>query len=218
MIPVKDTIPSKGVPFVTIGIITLNLVLFFQEIKLGPEFIQVYSVSPYDIFSYLVGGNGSFADIHKAIFISGFLHGGYLHIFFNMLFLYVFGPAVEKAFGTLRYIIFYIFAIFVSFYTHCFIHLYSHIPVIGASGAIAAVMGAYLVFYPKARIITIIPIIFFIEIVEVPAIFFMLGWFILQWTNGCVRIENITNIAWWSHIGGFAMGVIVGAKHRWHTR
>lgn len=218
MIPVKDTVTSQGIPFATTSIIVVNLVLFYQEVKYGQQFILPLSVSPYDIYLYLVEDKGSFLGIHKAIFVSGFLHGGYLHIFFNMLFLYVFGPAVEKAFGTARYVLFYITAVFVSFYTYCLVHPETHIPIIGASGAIAAVMGAYLIFYPRARIVTIVPIIFFIEIIEVPAVFFMLGWFILQWANGCARIENTTHIAWWSHIGGFTMGLIFSARYKWYTR
>ncbi len=218
MIPVKDTVASKGIPFATISIIMANLALFYREVKSGQQFILQFSVSPYDIYTYLVNGTGSFFELHKAIFVSGFLHGGYIHIFFNMLFLYVFGPAVEKAFGVTRYVLFYTAALFVSFYTYCLVHPVSHIPIIGASGAIAAVMGAYLIFYPRARIVTIVPIIFFIEIIEVPAVFFMLGWFILQWANGCARIEGTTHIAWWSHIGGFTMGLVFSARFKWHTR
>ncbi|MCD6569554.1 MAG: rhomboid family intramembrane serine protease [Deltaproteobacteria bacterium] len=214
MIPVRDTIASKGIAFITLSLIMLNAVVFIEEVRIGPEIIQLYSASPLDILMWLTKGKGNLIGIHKAIFISGFMHGGYIHFFGNMLFLYVFGPGVEKAFGRLRYALFYCIAIFVAFYTHAIIYPHSDIPIIGASGAIAAVMGSYLIFYPRARVVTIIPIFFFIEIVKIPSVIFMIGWFILQGANGLLSIGTQTPIAWWAHIGGFIMGVLVGLRYR----
>ena len=214
MIPIRDTTTSKGIPFVTLSLIMLNAAMFIEEIARGPEIIQLYSASPLDVLMWITKGNGSLFSIHKAIFVSGFIHAGYIHFLGNMLFLYVFGPGVEGAFGRLRYAVVYCLAIFVAFYTHTAIYPHSHIPVIGASGAIAAVMGSYLVFYPRARIVTIIPIFFFIKIVEVPSVIFILGWFILQGANGYLSIGSQTSIAWWAHIGGFIMGALVGLRYR----
>jgi membrane associated rhomboid family serine protease len=214
MIPIRDTTTSKGIAFVTLGLIMLNTAMFVEEITIGHEIIQLYSVCPLDVLIWLTKGNGSIISIHKAIFVSGFIHAGYIHFLGNMLFLYVFGPGVERAFGRLRYAVVYCIAIFVAFYTHTAIHPHSHLPVIGASGAIAAVMGSYLIFYPRAKIVTIIPIFFFIKIVKVPSIIFILGWFILQGVNGYLSIGSQTSIAWWAHIGGFTMGALVGLRYR----
>ncbi len=213
MIPVKDT-NTRGIGFVTIGLIMANIIVFVEEVINGPSIIELYSVAPLDIVRWFTLGKGSFIALHKKIFISGFMHGGYIHFAGNMLFLYVFGPGVEKAFGRLRYILFYFIAIFVAFYAHTFFNAHSDIPVIGASGAIAAIMGAYLIFHPKARIMTIVPLLFIIKVAEIPAVIFMAGWFILQSANGYLSIGMQTSIAWWAHIGGFVMGVVVGIRHR----
>ena len=215
MIPVRDTSVSRGFAPATALIILINFGMFLEELNIGREIFQLFSISPYDIYRYLTKGSGTFLDLHWSILVAGFMHGGYIHLFGNMIFLSVFGPAVEKRIGIIRYVIFYISAIFVSFYAHTLFYHTSPIPVVGASGAIAAVMGSYLIFNPKAKIMTIVPLLFFIEVIEIPSIVFMLVWFALQGANGYLSINSQPTIAWFSHIGGFFMGVIVGMHLRW---
>jgi membrane associated rhomboid family serine protease len=215
MIPVRDTSVSRGFAPVTALIILINFGVFLEELHIGEEIFQLFSISPSDIYLYLTKGKGNILGIHWAILVSGFMHGGYIHLFGNMIFLSVFGPAVEKRIGVIRYILFYLISIFVSFYAHALFYPTSPIPVVGASGAIAAVMGSYLVFNPKARILTIIPLLFIIEVIEIPSVVFMLVWFTLQGANGYLSIHSHTTIAWFSHIGGFIMGLVAGIHLRW---
>ena len=215
MIPVRDTSVSRGFAPATALFILINFGVFVEEIRIGEQIFQLFSISPFDIYRYLTKGQGTFLDLHLSILAAGFMHGGYIHLFGNMIFLSVFGPAVEKRIGIIRYVIFYLSAIFVSFYAHTIFYPTSPVPVVGASGAIAAVMGSYLVFNPKAKILTIIPLLFFIEVIEIPSIVFMLVWFSLQGANGYLSIHSHTTIAWFSHIGGFLMGVVVGIHLRW---
>ncbi|MDT8273027.1 MAG: rhomboid family intramembrane serine protease, partial [Desulfomonilia bacterium] len=145
----------------------------------------------------------------------GFMHGGYIHLLGNLLFLSVFGPALEKRIGRRTFFLFYLLSIFVAFYSHVLVHPHSPLPLVGASGAIAAVMGAYLVFFPRGKILTILPLIFMIEIVEIPSVIFMLVWLLLQSANGYLSIGSTTSVAWFSHIGGFIMGLFMAIKFRW---
>ena len=215
MIPVRDTSVSRGFAPATALIILINFGMFIEELHIGEQIFQLFSVSPLDIYRYLTKGSGTFLDLHWSILVAGFMHSGYIHLFGNMIFLSVFGPAVEKRIGIIRYILFYLSAVFVSFYAHTIFYPTSPVPVIGASGAIAAAMGSYLVFNPKAKILTIIPLLFFIEVIEIPSVVFMLVWFTLQGANGYLSIHSQTTIAWFSHIGGFLMGVIIGMHMRW---
>jgi membrane associated rhomboid family serine protease len=143
------------------------------------------------------------------------MHTGYIHLIVNLIFLSVFGPPVEKRLGMIRFMLFYITSIFVAFYAHSIVYAQSPTPVIGASGAIAAVMGAYLIFNPRGRILTIIPLILLLEVVEIPSVIFILVWFAIQGASGYLSIHNQSSVAWFSHIGGFLMGVTVGIHHRW---
>ncbi len=215
MIPVRDTSVSRGFAPATAVIILINLAMFIEELRVGEPMFQLFAVSPSDVYRNLIKGTGNIISIHWQILVSGFMHAGYMHLFGNMVFLSVFGPALEKKIGILRFSIFYLAAVFVSFYTHTVTYPGSEIPVVGASGAIAAVMGAYLIFSPKAKILTIIPLIFFIEVIEIPSVIFILVWFLLQWANGFMSLQDQTTIAWFSHIGGFTMGVIAGIQMKW---
>jgi len=215
MIPIKDASTSKrGWPLITVLVVLANLAMFVEEVRSGPRIFDLYGVSPYDIYVYLTRGTGSLLEIHRSIFVSGFMHGGYIHLCGNMLFLSVFAPAVEKELGWMRFVVFYAAAVLVAFYAHAVVHPHSEVIVVGASGAIAAVMGAYLVLFPSAKIVTLVPILFLIKIVEVPALIFMVGWFALQGANGYLSLGTPTSIAWFAHIGGFLMGLAVGLRHR----
>ncbi len=215
MIPVRDTSMPRGFAPATALIILLNFGMFLEELHIGEGIFGLFGISPLDIYLYLTKGTGNILALHRSILISGFMHAGYIHLFGNMIFLSVFGPAVEKRIGMVRYVLFYLVAIVVSFYTHTIFYPTSAVPVVGASGAIAAVMGAYLVFNPKAKILTIIPLLFLIEVIEIPSVVFILIWFTLQGANGYLSIHSHTTVAWFSHIGGFIMGLIAGANLRW---
>ncbi|HNR50474.1 MAG: Rhomboid family protein [Deltaproteobacteria bacterium ADurb.BinA179] len=215
MIPVRDTSVSRGFAPATAVIILINLAVFVEELRVGEQIFQLYAASPGDVYHYLTKGTGNILAIHWSILVSAFMHAGYIHLLGNMVFLSVFGPALEKRIGIIRYCLFYLAAALVAFYSHAVMYPTSPVPVVGASGAIAAVMGAYLVFNPKARILTIVPLIFLIEVVEIPSIVFMFVWFLLQGANGYLSIHSQTTVAWFSHIGGFLLGLILGINMRW---
>ncbi len=215
MIPVRDNQSSRGLAPVSVALILVNLAVFMAEIHQGERFLRSFSVSPHDLYLYLTAGTGGFFSLHRSILVAGFMHAGWVHLMGNLLFLFVFGPAVEGAFGRPRFALFYLLSIPVAFYAHTVMQPHSPVPVVGASGAIAAVIGAYLVFYPRARIVTILPLLFIIRVVEVPSLIFILGWFALQGANGYLSIGQASGVAWFSHIGGFLLGVGCGVHHRW---
>jgi len=213
VIPVKDT-SSKGFAAFTYIIIIANLAMFFEETRTAGALFDLYGVSPRDIYLNLVSDRGSLLKINLNIFISGFMHAGYVHLFSNMLFLYVFGPSVEKELGWKRYVVFYTAAIFISFYAHALFNHNSNVITVGASGAIAAVMGVFLVLKPGSKITSIIPVFFIIKIAQLPAFVFILIWFALQALSGYLTLGTQTSIAWMAHIGGFATGVLYGITFR----
>jgi membrane associated rhomboid family serine protease len=146
------------------------------------------------------------------LFTSMFMHGGWLHLIGNMLFLYVFGDNIEDRLGHLRYLLFYLLAGLGAAFTQIFINPVSQIPMVGASGAIAGVLGAYILLFPTARILTLIPIFFFIQLVELPAYLFLGIWFIMQLVSGMLSLgigADAGGVAWWAHIGGFATGAVL---------
>ncbi len=214
MIPVRDTSAPRGFAPATACIIILNLAMFLQEIRLGEQIFHMFRASPADIAAYLIMGTSDFLKIHLSILASGFIHIGYIHLIGNCIFLSVFGPPLEKNLGIIRFIFFYLSAVFVAFYAHALVNPHSSVPVVGASGAIAAVMGAYLILNPRGRILTLIPLILLLEIIEVPSIIFILIWFILQGIQGYLSMHSHSSVAWFSHIGGFLMGISVGIHHR----
>jgi membrane associated rhomboid family serine protease len=215
MIPVRDTTIARGFAPATSCLILLILAMFIEELRLGEAIFTMFRASPLDIYQYLVQESPPFLSIHLSILASGFMHTGYIHLIVNLIFLSVFGPPVEKRLGVIRFVLFYITSIFVAFYEHSIVYIQSPTPVIGASGAIAAVMGAYLIFNPRGRILTIIPLILLLEVVEIPSVIFILVWFAIQGASGYLSIHNQSSVAWFSHIGGFLMGVTVGIHHRW---
>jgi len=138
-----------------------------------------------------------------------FLHGGFWHLLGNMWSLYIFGDNVEDRLGPFRYLVFYLLCGITSGLSHLLFNFHSNIPTIGASGAIAGVMGAYLILHPNSKILTLIPIIFIPWFIEVPAFFFLGLWFVLQFLNAAGSHGNISGIAWWAHIGGFVFGIVL---------
>jgi membrane associated rhomboid family serine protease len=215
MIPVRDTTVARGFAPMTAFFIILNLAMFFEELKVGEAIFHMFKAAPLDIYQYFMEGSPSFLSIHRSILVSGFMHSGYVHLIGNLIFLSVFGPPVEKRLGAIRFVLFYIASIFLAFYAHVLIYPQSPVPVVGASGAIAAVMGSYLILYPRGRILTIIPLILMLEVVEIPSIIFILIWFFIQSANGYLSIQSQSSVAWFSHIGGFLLGFTIGIHERW---
>jgi len=211
MIPIRDTIPSKNYPVVNNCIIGINVVLYLVQMAQGPDlnrFVYIYGLVPArysipQITSYFTTGQQFFSLLSFM-----FLHGGFWHLLGNMWSLYIFGDNVEDRLGPLRYIVFYLLCGITSGLSHLIFNLNSNIPTIGASGAIAGVMGAYLILHPKAKILTLIPIIFIPWFIEIPAFFFLGFWFVLQFINAAGSHGSIGGIAWWAHIGGFIFGII----------
>jgi membrane associated rhomboid family serine protease len=215
MIPVRDTSVARGFAPATAVLIFINLVVFVEELRVGDGIFGLFAVSPLDVYRYLTKGLGNIVAIHWHILVSAFMHAGYVHLIGNMIFLSVFGPALEKKIGMPKYILFYLGAAIAAFYVHTAVYPTSPVPVVGASGAIAAVMGAYLIFNPKARILTILPLLFFIEVIEIPSVVFILVWFALQGANGYLSVQSHADVAWFSHIGGFVIGVVLGIQMKW---
>lgn len=204
MIPLRDTQPSSTTPVVTIGIILVNILVFLHQISLDPyelnHFIARYAIVP-DRLQY--------SDIFSAMF----MHGGWMHLIGNMWFLWIYGDNVEDVLGHGKYLLFYLLCGFAAAMVHVMIAPYSRVPTLGASGAIAGVMGAYLIKFPHSRIITLVPVFVFLTTMEIPAVFMLLYWFVIQIFSGVgsVGYSNVSRggVAWFAHIGGFVSGVIL---------
>ncbi len=203
MIPLRDIIPSRTTPYVTISIIVANVLVFLFELSLGPavnDFTMSFGLVPA-AFSWV------------AVFTSMFLHAGLLHVGGNMLYLWIFGDNVEDRMGHGRFLAFYLLCGIAAALAQTITAPDSLVPMVGASGAIAGVMGAYFVLYPKSRIVTLVPLFFFFQIIEVPAIFFLGIWFVMQFASGVGSIMTATagnpggGVAFWAHVAGFAAGI-----------
>ncbi|MFC1867932.1 rhomboid family intramembrane serine protease [Thermodesulfobacteriota bacterium] len=172
------------------------------------QFIFTYGLVPARYSVPEIGAYFSFGQQAIAVSSFMFLHGGFWHLLGNMWSLYIFGDNIEDRLGPFRYLLFYLLCGWASGLFHLFINWHSKIPTIGASGAIAGVMGAYLISFPKSRILTLIPIFFIPYFVEIPAFFFLGIWFLLQFLNAAGASAQSGGIAWWAHVGGFISGII----------
>jgi membrane associated rhomboid family serine protease len=202
MIPLRDVIPSRTTPYITITIIALNALAWFYELALPdnllPIFLQVYGVVP--------------ANFHaSALVTSMFLHGSWSHVLGNMWYLWIFGDNVEDRVGHGRFIVFYLLCGFAAAIGQTVMDPESFLPMIGASGAIAGVMGAYFVLYPRSRVLTLIPLIIFWEVIEVPATFLLGFWFLMQlFSAGAIAVTANSaggGVAFMAHVAGFLCGV-----------
>ena len=215
MIPIRDRNPSGTFPYVTIGIITLNIFIFLYELSLGSDlgvFLHQYGVVPAKITYYYRTSDLTLIDTFFPFLSSTFLHGGFFHLIGNMWFLWIFGDNIEDKLGHVKYLLFYILCGTIASSAHVFFNSQSEIPCIGASGAIAAVLGAYMVTFPHARVVTIVPIFFFLQIIELPAVVVLGFWILIQFFSGAVSLTASTSggsIAWWAHVGGFTSGIIL---------
>lgn len=211
MFPISDVIPSRRTPVVTIGLIVLNTLAFLYELSLSDGELD-----------RLVRSAGTVPADFSALdtVTSLFLHGGWLHFLGNMLYLWIFGDNVEDSFGHVRFLLFYVFCGAAAAIAQIVIHPDSTVPMVGASGAIAGVMGAYFVLFPQSRVLAGVFIIFFIDVVEIPAIFFLGIWFLMQLFSGVGSLVDTAEggIAFFAHVGGFAVGVLAGAVARIRAR
>ncbi len=217
MIPIRDANPSRGFPLVNYLIILVCLLVFIYELVLEPyqlnRFFFSYGIVPIRYFRLDVARHFDLTEQLLPFLSSMFIHGGWLHLIGNMWTLYIFGDNVEGALGHLRYLLFYLLCGIVASLLHLFTNPFSPIPTIGASGAIAGVMGAYMRLYPGARVLTLVPIFFFIQLVELPAVIFLGLWFIMQFYSGLLSlasgVSQFGGVAWWAHIGGFIGGMVL---------
>ena len=210
MIPYKDDNPTYRLPYVTIGIIISNILIFLLEIISPPgmeKTVYAYGAVPQYILTF-----EKFQPIHPAVtvFTAMFMHGGVFHLGGNMLYLWIFGNNIEDKLGHLRFIIFYIFCGITAAYSHALIDPHSLTPMIGASGAISGILGAYLLLFPRTGVYTLIFLGFFVQVVKIPALIVIGFWAIVQFINGLVSTGLVKQggVAWFAHIGGFLIGLL----------
>ncbi|MFP5213829.1 MAG: rhomboid family intramembrane serine protease [Acidobacteriota bacterium] len=216
MIPIRDINPSDRTPVVNYLIIMVSAAAFLFELSLGSRleaFLNLFGLVPARYGEPDMVGRYSLA-LQAIPFISSmFLHGGWLHLIGNMWTLYIFGDNIEARLGHVKYLVFYLLSGFAAAFIQIVTNPESTIPTIGASGAIAGVMGAYFVLYPRAKVLTLVPIIFFFTFVELPAFLFLGIWFFMQFLSGTVSMLNETarfsGVAWWAHVGGFVGGIVL---------
>ncbi len=217
MIPVRDTIPSRNPPIVTSLIIAANVIVFIFELMLPEhrlqEFFYLFGIVPkrftHPQWAQFVGFP---IDDYWPFLTSMFLHGGWLHIIGNMWTLWIFGDNVEDRMGPLRFLIFYLLCGIVAGVVHVMTNADSTIPTVGASGAIAGVMGAYLVLFPFSRVIVLVPIFFWPFFFELPAVTFLVLWYLTQLWSGTfalASVQDVGGVAWWAHVGGFVAGLVL---------
>jgi membrane associated rhomboid family serine protease len=203
MIPLRDVIPSRTTPYITVTLIVLNALAWFYELVLPrevlPLFLQIYGVVPAD-FTW------------PSLITSMFLHGSWSHIIGNMLYLWIFGDNIEDQLGHGRFLVFYLLSGVVAAVGQVAMDPSSTLPTIGASGAVAGVMGAYIVLYPRSRVLTLIPLWFYFEIIEIPAVILLGFWFLIQlFSAGAIAATATTGgggIAFMAHVAGFVVGMI----------
>ena len=219
MIPLRDTIPTRSIPLVNGALIAGCVGIFVVQLLAGSgggSLVRAFGFVPARLFHAAELGPGSLSLGVIGLFSSMFLHGGVLHLAGNMLFLWIFGDNVEDALGHGRYLLFYLGSgVFAALLQGVFLTS-SLVPMVGASGAIAGVLGAYFVLYPHARVVTLVPLFFLFPLVEVPAFVFLLLWFLLQFWQGSAALVASGNagaaeggVAWWAHVGGFAAGIVL---------
>ncbi len=231
MIPLKDENPTETFPFVTIALIVVNCLVFFfvgpmvgSKIKLmvlyhgqtvllkGSQAVAfVYGLIPYELFHGVELTPHYHVPVLVNLFTCMFLHGGLLHLGGNMLYLWIFGNNIEDELGHFRFLIFYLLCGLIASLTHAALSPYSKVPMIGASGAISGVLGAYAIRFPWARVKTLIFLFFFITVIDIPAIYFLGFWFLFQFleATSSLGINRAGGVAWFAHVGGFIAGMIL---------
>jgi membrane associated rhomboid family serine protease len=215
MIPLKNLRPRVHFPGVTLALIVVNFIVFFYQLTLDPHalqsFILTYSMIPARAQLALAHSQYTLAQGFVPLFTSMFLHGGWLHIIGNMWFLWLFGPNVEDRLGHIPYLGFYLVCGLGAGIAQTVFSLGSTIPGLGASGAIAGVLGAYVVFFPSSRILTLVTLFFWWFFARLPAVLFIGLWFAVQFFSGLSSLGSaqMGGVAWWAHVGGFLLGMLL---------
>ena len=221
MIPLKDENPIKIIPYITYILIAVNILVFIYELTLNPQqldvFFHLFAVVPVELTASFSG-----VSVHQnvpelaTLITSQFLHASLAHIAFNMLFLWIFGNNIEEQLGSIKYLFFYLACGILAVLAQWFFSAMSEVPSLGASGAIAGVMGAYILKFPQAKIVTLVPLGFFFPLFRIPAIYFLGFWFLEQAFNGFASLEvqasvgmESGGVAYWAHAGGFIFGAIL---------
>ncbi len=208
MFPLYDTVRSRRFPIINWMLVLLNGLVFYYELTMGEtelhRFILDWGLVPAQLAL-------DSAQSWIKILSSMFLHGGWFHIISNMWILIIFGDNIEDRMGGIRYLIFYLLSGTAAALMQVFLYPASNIPMVGASGAIAGVLGAYLILYPRARVASLVPIFFIFTVIELPALIFLGFWFISQLFQGWLALggADMDGVAWWAHIGGFAFGLVM---------
>ncbi len=210
MFPLRDNVPSRQFPLVTVFLILANVIVFLFQVMMGPAVHAVtfrFGVVPARLVSLWYDPRVLFT-----LLSSMYLHGGWMHLLGNMWYLWIFGDNVEDRMGRVRFFVFYTVSGVLAALLQVAAAPRSPIPMIGASGAIAGVLGAYLLLYPRARVATVVLVFYFIRIIWLPAILVLGGWFLIQLLNGLASLGVMMHtggVAWWAHIGGFIAGMIL---------
>src|ERR1700691_4373254 len=218
MIPLKDMTPRRSVPVMTLLLIAANVIVFLHQISLSPAqadaFVRLYGLVPSKLNLTMAGRHYSFADALIPLFTCMFLHGGWLDIIGDMWFLWIFGANVEDRMGTAAYLLFYLVCGIGSSIAQTLFSWGSHIPSLGASGAIAGVLGAYIVFFPGSQISALVTLLIIWFRARVPAMVFIGLWFVMQFVSGIGSLGSTGaaasgGVAWWAHVGGFLLGMLI---------
>ena len=216
MLPLKDDQPSYSTPYVNWFLIGLNILIFLFQATLDPRssklLAEQFGEVPSHLAAFVAGSHRyTLPQVVLPFFTSMFLHGGWAHVLGNMWFLYIFGDNVEDYLGHFKYLVFYLMSGLIAMGTQVAIYPHSNVPTIGASGAIAGVLGAYFVLYPRARVLTW----FFVFIIYIPAWFVLGEWFVMQFLYGTASLSaaqagrDLGGVAFWAHVGGFVAGVVL---------
>jgi hypothetical protein len=214
MIPFRDNIRCRTTPFVTVSLIILNSLIFVYELLLGPgveAFLYRYGVVPSNVVDW-PGSGQALRAVTLPYVTSMFLHGGWFHLIGNMWYLWIFGDNIEDRLGHLRFLLFYLLAGLGAGVLHTAVNYHVEVPTVGASGAIAGVLGAYFLLYPFARVLTLVPIIFIWQVIEIPAAIVLGLWFLMQLVSGTAgggADATGGGVAWWAHVGGFVIGMVL---------
>jgi membrane associated rhomboid family serine protease len=213
VIPLRDANPSGRFPFVTVALISLCTLVFVYEVSLGKQlqyFVSAFGLVPGRVTYGLQSGEIDFFSAAQPFLTSMFLHGGWLHLIGNMWFLWIFGDNVEDMLGSFRFLLFYLITGLGAGFAHYLLQPSSGVPTVGASGAIAGVLAGYAVLFPGAKVTTLVPLGFFIQLLELPALVMIGLWFAVQIGSGLLTLGwSGGGVAWWAHVGGFVAGVVL---------
>ncbi len=214
MFPLKDDNPTRSAPVITVGLIALNILAFLYQISLeasgsrqAQAFVMEFGMIPCRLTGYCAIGGGPSATL--TIVTSMFLHGGLFHIAGNMLYLWIFGNNVEDTLGHARYLVFYLVSGVAAALMQILVSRASDVPMIGASGAVSGVLGAYLILFPHANVVTLVIFGFFFRVMRIPAVIILGFWIVVQLVNGLGSLGASGGVAWFAHVGGFVAGMVL---------